>query len=330
MLEKQIAIENGLKLLSENQQVTFARYVRHVLPLDGFVFWVKASEIDLEVAPFTLSLTGSFHHSTNVDMLEDETAAQNQCVFTTQYEIAELNAVENNTLWIGNYDGVQFSFNSCGKFFQNGGVGTWHYRGLAVLPAFKEQFIDDITTFDDRQAADTSSLSFWLTTPTSVSLYPAFLVPQNLTPAYAAIAIDNPRTVSGGDYEDPLNGSFYRHVRDTVRITMYGLRHAEAQQLIRDFRLHSESTGIAGIANAPLIKDERRTQTEINALALKKTMLIECDYWQSDIKDLATRLLLSVGFTITQDYTPPTPDPNFSSAEQLDPDKIEYYAAVAQ
>ena len=32
----------GLETLSQNQTITFTRYHRLVLPMDGFVFWVKA------------------------------------------------------------------------------------------------------------------------------------------------------------------------------------------------------------------------------------------------------------------------------------------------
>ena len=35
----------GLEDISRSASVTFTKYVRKVLPLDGFVFWVKASII---------------------------------------------------------------------------------------------------------------------------------------------------------------------------------------------------------------------------------------------------------------------------------------------
>ncbi|MBL4028075.1 hypothetical protein H5I45_24615, partial [Escherichia coli] len=41
--ELNATLTQGLDDLSRFQVVTFTKYIRKVLPLDGFVFWVKAS-----------------------------------------------------------------------------------------------------------------------------------------------------------------------------------------------------------------------------------------------------------------------------------------------
>ena len=37
------ALQAGVEVLSEDQQVTFVPYVKMILPIDGFVTWVSAS-----------------------------------------------------------------------------------------------------------------------------------------------------------------------------------------------------------------------------------------------------------------------------------------------
>ncbi|ELR1901570.1 hypothetical protein QSA11_004706, partial [Salmonella enterica] len=41
--ELNASLVQGLDDISRSASVTFTKYVRKVLPLDGFVFWVKAS-----------------------------------------------------------------------------------------------------------------------------------------------------------------------------------------------------------------------------------------------------------------------------------------------
>ena len=64
---------------------------------------------------------------------EDETASQNQIVFTTGSQIAQLNAANTTTLVVGEVEGMRYSFNRYGFFMPQ--AGLWHYSGDAVQPA---------------------------------------------------------------------------------------------------------------------------------------------------------------------------------------------------
>jgi len=37
----------ALQLISLDQNVTFTQYVRYVLPLDGYVFWLRTASMDV-------------------------------------------------------------------------------------------------------------------------------------------------------------------------------------------------------------------------------------------------------------------------------------------
>ena len=49
-----------------------------------------------------------------------------------------------------------------------------------------------------------------------------------------------------------------------------------------------------GIMNQPVVRDEKRTQSEINAIAMKKTVEFQIDYNQTRVNDLARQLIKKV------------------------------------
>jgi hypothetical protein len=55
--ELNATLTQGLDDLSRFQVVTFTKYIRKVLPLDGFVFWVKASVLSDDPAASPIRLT---------------------------------------------------------------------------------------------------------------------------------------------------------------------------------------------------------------------------------------------------------------------------------
>ncbi|ECP0802337.1 hypothetical protein FYO77_25455, partial [Salmonella enterica] len=58
--ELNAALTQGLDDISRFQVVTFTKYIRKVLPLDGFVFWVKASVLSSapDSEPDTVNVKG--------------------------------------------------------------------------------------------------------------------------------------------------------------------------------------------------------------------------------------------------------------------------------
>src|SRR5208282_4567610 len=113
----------GVDSISYNQTVTFTLYKRLVLPLDGYVFFVKADLIGSQSAIFnrgtigafrpnqqptftpaqTFVAKGSLHFSTEVRQTEDSTYVANRVVFTAKEEIADLNEIAPETMWIANF-----------------------------------------------------------------------------------------------------------------------------------------------------------------------------------------------------------------------------------
>ena len=64
----------GLSVLSQYQAISFSQYIRYVLPLDGYIFWLRTK---------TAVIQGSLHVSVDKQQREDETIAINRVVFTT-------------------------------------------------------------------------------------------------------------------------------------------------------------------------------------------------------------------------------------------------------
>jgi hypothetical protein len=198
MTELNNALEQGLRVISNNQTVDFTLYNRVVLPLDGFVFFVKTSTV--------VTVSGDLHYSSSQDMDESDTTTSNTVLFTTSYQVTDLNAIGGNQLWIGIIDGVKFSFNTTGLHQKN--AGLWHYTGESIKATWANQFIDDPLLFDSKSIVDSASIAAWLELSTpALPIYPSHLVPANQKPPYIAINITEQSTHHNAPYRDGRNGS---------------------------------------------------------------------------------------------------------------------------
>ena len=56
---------------------------------------------------------------------------------------------------------------------------------------------------------------------------------------------------------------------------------------------YSVNTDTFGFCNSPVIVDDKRTQVEISALAMKKHFTISASYYQSTADAIARRLILA-------------------------------------
>jgi hypothetical protein len=222
----------GVDALDNVQDVTFTRYVRLVLPLDGFVFWVREQMVAPSAlmnrgllnrfrlnqppaiaggAP-TLTVKGSLHYATDIRQDVDELYATNRVVFTAEQEVNPFNTVVPGTMWIGTFQQpprqdvttpqgppLRIAFSSqSSRYYQ---AGLWHYVGTAVLPDMLPQIVDSLSGFDQRQIVS-NSLPAWL----ALNAYaPAFgfglpgglvLYPSFLTPF-------NEQPPYGGVHIDP-------------------------------------------------------------------------------------------------------------------------------
>lgn len=295
----------GVSQISDNQSVSFQMYSKSTLPTDGFVFWV-ASGVAQQFA-------GSLHVLTDRKQEEDQTIAANKMVFTALEEISQLNSIVPDTMWIGIWvvDGstLQVAFSETGANYEQ--AGLWHYRGFAVYPALSTQLIGSASDLPSEPIVS-NSLPIWLSQTTfgttSVPVYPSFLVPDNVVPPYVTAHIEPDLTdvPSFPIYEwpgnpDPLTAlqpmASTQLARDSVRLTLYGFTNQMAIQYLVSLIEYSVDTDSFGFANSPAVRDEKRPQVEIAAIAMKKTINIVAWYFQSTADAIARRLILKAGFS---------------------------------
>lgn len=309
----QTALDAGLTNLDRAEPVLFTKYVRLVLPADGFVFWVRANLVSRTAlynsglmgavepnsnevqAPVTQEVQGSFHVSVEKDQREDETISVNTCLFSTTTEIQAFNEISQGVIYIGVFQGIRFAFSRRGNFYQQAGV--YHYLGDAVYPAFESQIIDG-PGFDTVHRVVSNSLPLWLALMQSgpiyplLPAYPAFLVPTNAVPPYAAIHVQATKPLQAFPAKDALGGS-QQLVTDHVQITLYGVRNDAAIDLQNAVNDYSVATDNLGVMNLPVWTDDYRTQAELGIIAQKKTINYDVSYYQSRADTVARQLILS-------------------------------------
>jgi len=298
----------GLRLLAREQDIVFVRYVRHVLPIDGYVYWLRTT---------SQPVAGALHYSVDKRQNEDETIAVNRVVFTTGQEVQLFNEASPDVIWVGSYKELRFAFVRAGDFFHAAGV--YHYVGEAVYPALATQLVDAGAQLSDATLIVSNSLPAWLTlasyspiwltiTNPMITLYPSFAVPDNLVPPYGSVHIEPSGT--GALQSVPAYDACYTHSQlaaDDVRITLYGLTNDQAMNFYDTVLDYMTNFDVLGLMNAPVVRDEKRTQAELGILAMKKTLAFRVSYYQSSIRDLARQLILKalVTVTATSTYTEP-------------------------
>ena len=310
-------LAQGVETLSGNEQVTFTLYVKLVLPLDGYVFWVNAALLTDSalynasqynkllynnypegVPSRQLVASGSFHFSSDVQMLEDRQTVFNHTTFTSLVEIADFNLINPQFQYIATYQGMRFAFNRRENFYKQ--ADLYHYRGDALYSVMTTQVIDTMTGFDTQSVIVSNSLPIWLSLNQFFPMYPSYLVDQNITPAYAAVDINPSLTTALQDFPllDPDSNPF-QLVKDTVKITMYGIRNHEALNFVQYILDYSRNTDNIGLMNMPVLQDEKMTQSELGIMAQKKTITFEVSYFQTTVNDIARQLIEHAFMEIT-------------------------------
>jgi hypothetical protein len=310
----QAALDSGLEQISSNQTVTFQQYTKYTFSQDGYVFWIATGS--------ALSFAGSLHVLSERRQDEDQTIAANQMVFTAEQEVSQLNSVAPDTLWVGAWqvDGttVQVAFSATGMNYQQ--AGLWHYRGFAVYPALASQLINSAADLPVGPIVS-NSLPIWLGLSSQSAVYapfgiapvyPSFLVPDNIVPPYITAHIDpsttiaqqafplfdwSARTNPNGDPSPLYELPSFQLMRETVRLTLYGFTNQQAIQFFAALMDYSVNTDDFGFGNSPAIVDDKRTQVEIAALAMKKTFAIQVSYNSGTSDAIARRLILEAGFS---------------------------------
>jgi len=314
------ALAAGLENVAYSKTVTFTKYVRLVLPLDGFVFWVKSDLISngallngdpLNVAApdqggsvltsaATIVAKGSLHYSTEARQNESEGSSVNRIVFTSEVEINDLNVTGPNEIYIAEVGGVRFAFSSQDSRYRQSGL--WHYGGTAVYADTASQIVDALDGFNTA-AVVSNSLPIWLSMNglpvvdwqplrNPVTFYPSFLVPGNFVPPFAAVHVENTRGIASAATLGPTL-SHSQLATERVRVTTYGLRNAAAQDFVDFVCQFSLDTDLIGIMNIPIVRDEKKTQVELGVLAQKKVVEFDVSYYQTAARDVARKLIIS-------------------------------------
>ncbi len=286
------SLQAGVKVISQNQSVSFQQYNKYVMPTDGSVFWVASGS--------NIDVNGSIHILTERHQDEDQTIASNKSVFTSLSEVTQFNNISPSIMWVGSFENLQIVFSDRGSFYEQSGL--WHYSGYAVYPALSSQLINSISDLP-AQPIVSNSLPIWLSLNTFAPVYPSYLVPDNVVPPYIAVHIipDDTETLAAMPiYTNPTNWTTGLNpltstqlMRDKVKLTLYGFTNQLAIQYLSSLFDYSLNTDNFGFCNSPSIRDDKRTQVEIAAIAMKKTINILASYYQGTADAIQRRLILS-------------------------------------
>jgi len=315
-------LAQGVETISGGEQITFTLYVKLVLPLDGYVFWVNASLLTDSalfnasqynallynnypegVPPRQLVAKGSFHFSSDVQMLEDRQSVFNHTIFTSLVEISDFNLINPQFMYVAEYEGMKFAFNRRENFYKQ--ADLYHYRGDALYSVMDTQLIDTMTGFDTTSVIVSNSLPIWLALNQFFPMYPSYLVDQNIPPVYAAVDITPANTIALQDFPllDP-DSNPWQLVKDTVKITIYGIRNHEALNFVQYILDYSRNTDNIGLMNMPVMRDEKMTQSELGILAQKKTITFEVSYYQTTVNNIARQLIEKAFISVTPSTIP--------------------------
>lgn len=318
----------GIKTISLNQEVEFKLYVRVVLPIDGYVFWVRSDLVS--VAAIRTLLTGprlskstmpkqvikaqgSLHYSTHIEQAEESTIGINRMVFTAIQPIQDFNKIAPGLMYVARFgESIRFGFSSRGSFYKQADV--FHYLGDAIYPTMATQLIDDPDFFSSAQIVS-NSLPAWLAmnglSPfygfgNTIPLLPSFLVPQNETPPFASVHIvpETTRGLASAPTIDPTTSTHTQLCAETVRITLWGVRNNQALDFVDSVYQYSRDVSLFGIMNIPVIRDEKKTQAELGVIAMKKAIDFEISYLQHRINVVGNQIIKSSIVPISIDGTP--------------------------
>lgn len=282
-------LHSAVETISSSQQITFRLYVRKVLPLDGFVYWINATiltdaEQDKVGLPVTRIVSGSLHRQVVSEQSESVSGATNNIIFTPLEQADELNTVNPDAVYFGEYDGAQFAFSRMEARYTQAGI--YHYRGTAIKPTMRTQIIECAEEISDEQILS-NSIPIWLSLNQFATVYPSFLSPSNLRPPYIVADVRTTTPLQLAPHYDTRS----QHVTDQVRLTMYGLTNAQALQFVDyvvNMALEDEDFGIT---NVPVVIDGKRHQVEMGALARQKLVDFDINYYQSTAIDAAHQLI---------------------------------------
>ncbi|VFS51418.1 hypothetical protein [Budvicia aquatica] len=200
--ELAVALHSAVETISSSQRVTFTLYVKQILPLDGYVYWVKASIVNpaelarlgLSDSPLSVSISGSLHRQALSEQTDTVSQSINHIIFTPIEKIDDFNVVDPNGMYLGQYEGVQFTFSRMDSRYTQAGI--FHYRGESVRPSMRTQIIDsqdDINT----DLVLSNSIPIWLLNNHIAPVYPSYLLPANVPAPYIVADVQSTKPLQG-------------------------------------------------------------------------------------------------------------------------------------
>lgn len=291
----------GLDAISYDQTVVFTKYVKLVLPLDGFVFWVLASLSPASSsAPLTVVAKGSLHYSTRKVQDDSEVYGLSTVVFNSEVPLhQDLSLIGPNEIYIGAIDDISFAFSNRADWYQQAGI--YHYSGDAVYPFMQSQIINDRSQLLARDMVVSNSLPLWLALNNyapfygfgnSIPLYPSKLIPPNTLPPYGSVQIAPEGTTSiASTPRLSRHSSHYQLSKDVVRIVLTGCDNPTAMNFFDCVMQYSQDYNYIGLMNSPVIQDEKVAQSELGILAMRKRIEFEVSYVQNTARDIARQLI---------------------------------------
>ena len=309
-------LQQGVGTISLDQTLTFTKYVRVVLPVDGFVFLVRADLLTPQAiafaagddpqaisAPLTFTQQGSLHYATDTHQDETQTFTTNSVVFTSLAPLSPLNLQNPAVFYLGEIDDIRFAFAARKPYYRQ--ADLWHYIGSTRWSEMASQVIDSAADLDLTHRVVTNSLPIWLYVaryaPPPIlgsvypgpPLYPSYLVPRNLVPPYGVVHIDAESTegLAATQTERRLSG-LEQLCRDEVEVTLFGVRNDAAMDFVAWVnQFVNFNPYIMGLMNVPVIRDQKRGQVELQAISMKKTIRFEVNYYQQRANDIARQLI---------------------------------------
>ncbi|MGC9271244.1 hypothetical protein [Acidiphilium sp.] len=330
------ALFQGLDNLSRNQVITFRQYSRYVLPLDGYVFWVASGAQNQVKGSLHYGVQKEQEEAETLAMNSVIFSAEAEVQFLNTVNPGSMwiASIDFQASPDGSTGPFLVAFSRQGPFYQ--AADLFHYAGFAVYPALQSQIVDSPANLLALQPIVSNSLPIWLTQNSFAPVFPSFLVPDNLPPPYIVAHIEPDGTdvlqnfphygwpgtidlgtdvttstgsdvttssgtlVTTGSGASPLHDlPSYQLARDRVRLTLYGFNNQLAIQYLASLIEYSLNTDAFGFMNCPAIRDDKRFQVEISAIAQKKTIEIVASYYQTTADAIARRLILSAAVTPT-------------------------------
>lgn len=293
-------LQAATDFISERESVMFTQYNRSVLSQDGYVFWVATQN--------TATYMGSLHVASTRVQQEDQTAARNDIIFTSDEEITQFNLIAPGTMWVGSVtvgnNDIVIAFSSRDSYYKQSDL--WHYRGIAVWPAMQSQLVQSSADLPAGPIVS-NSLPIWLALTQDFKSYPSFLVPDNTEPPYASVDVASTsvigpmpivNTTTVGTGIAPITDwSVTQLLCDDVRMTFYGLTNLQAQQWLGSVYDTSRNTDDFGFLSYPVFVDEKRPQPEIAAIGMKKVVRFRASYYLNTADVYARRYILSAVMT---------------------------------